>query len=51
MLVRGALSVACGVQSVYVGNLPASASEAKLKEVFEGLKCEVRAPAPDGERT
>ena len=33
--------MACGAQSVYVGNLPASATEAKLKEVFEGLKCEV----------
>ncbi|KAK9837452.1 hypothetical protein WJX81_003692 [Elliptochloris bilobata] len=29
------------VKSVYVGNLPASATEAKLKEVFEGLNCEV----------
>ena len=36
--------MACGAQSVYVGNLPASASEAKLKEVFEGLNCEVRPP-------
>jgi len=33
-------------QSVYVGNLPASASEAKLKELFEGLGSEARPPAP-----
>ena len=40
--------MACGAQSVYVGNLPASASEAKLKEVFEGLNCEVRPPLLTG---
>ena len=33
---------------MYVGNLPASATEAKLKELFEGppLNCEVRWPPP-----
>lgn len=36
------------LQSVYVGNLPASATEAKLKELFEGppLNCEVRRLPP-----